>query len=103
MPRLPRKTPLEERVTAHVGNKGVEHYYNAGEKAVAAITMSPATKSERDRVERMFVRYQELRGVSEMWPSEGPSIEDCTAFMNVLADAGNGLLDERITKRYFLK
>ena len=41
---------------------------------MAAITMSPATKSERDRVERMFVRYQELRDVDETWPRVGPSI-----------------------------
>ena len=41
---------------------------------MTTITMSPATKEDRDRVERIFVRYQELRSVSETWPSEGPSI-----------------------------
>ena len=30
-------------------------------------------------------------------------IDDCTAFMQLLADSGKGLLDTKITKRYFLK
>jgi hypothetical protein len=100
---MPRRTPLEDRVKTYVENNGVDHYYKIGRKAKSVSTMSHMTIAERDRVERMFVRYQEIRGVSVMWPRKGPTIKDCAAFMGVLADAGQGLLDERITKRYFLK
>jgi hypothetical protein len=101
--KMPRRTPLEDRVKTYVESNGVDHYYKIGRKAKTASTMSHMTIAERDRVERMFVRYQEMRGVSVTWPRKGPTIKDCAAFMGVLADAGQGLLDERITKRYFLK
>src|SRR3954463_14948738 len=92
-----------QTIVKNVENNGLDYYYEAGKTASAGSIWSIEKIDEILRVERNFFEFQRLRGMSQEWPADGLSIDDCTAFMQLVADSGQGLLDKKITKRYFLK
>jgi hypothetical protein len=82
---------------------GLDHYYNAGAIAATTSTWSVSKGDNMNRIERMFFKFQAFRGYPEEWPTDGLTIDDCTAFMQVIAESGQGILDKKITKTYFFK
>lgn len=109
-----------------VQDKGLDYYYKAGSFASANSTWSIAKIDELLRVERVVFEFLKLHGLPQAWPADGLPIgtlysilwkyqlsllltlfqnpkDACTAFMQLLAESGQGMLDESITKRYFLK
>lgn len=83
--------------------KGLEFYYDAGKSATATPTWSITKVEDAKRVEKMVFEFLKARKLPEEWPVDGFVIEDCTAFMQMVADSGQGLLGSKITKKYFLK
>jgi hypothetical protein len=86
-----------------VKTNGLDYYYEAGKNASAITTWSHSKIDEFLRIEHNLFEFQRLCGKPQEWPADGLPIDDCTAFMQMLADSGKGLLDKTITKRYFLK
>lgn len=83
--------------------KGLEFYYNAGRTATATPAWSISKVEDTKRVEQMFFEFQKARKLPQEWPANGLAIDDCTAFMQMIADSGQGVIGSKITKRYFLK
>jgi hypothetical protein len=90
-------------VVRNLFRSGLDHYYKAGAIAATTSTWSVSKVDNMNRIEQMFFKFQAFRGYPEEWPANGLTIEDCTAFMQLIADSGQGLLDKKITKTYFLK
>lgn len=90
-------------IAKNIQDNGLDYYYKAGKTASSGSTWSISKVDEFLRVERNFFEFQRLRGMPQEWPADGLAINDCTAFMKLLAESGRGLLDKTITKRYFLK
>src|SRR4051812_27229390 len=51
----------------------------------------------------MFFEFQKLHGLPATWPVEGLTIDACTAFMTMVAEQTQGLLESKITKNHFMK
>jgi hypothetical protein len=97
------RTNLVGRFVDNIVNKGLEYFYTIGMSATITPTCSKSKINNQERVERLFFEFQKSRGLPEAWPENGLTIDDCVAFMQLMAKSGKGLIESRITKQYFSK
>jgi hypothetical protein len=99
----PLSQVTSQTITKNIREKGLDYYYNAGKKASEKSIWSPGKIAQTKHIERSFFEFQRIRLKPQAWPEDGLPIDDCTAFMQILAESGKGLLDRKITRTYFLK